>query len=202
VTRGQVRPSWRAAALLAAGAIAVHQLRFLVEGMGAAGDGHSMAGHVSPAGLAPWLALLLAAGAGGLLARLARARRGNAVVSGGRARLLPLWAAASAALVGLHLAHELLEGVALRGGPDLPGIFGTGGLSVVLGAIVIGGLVALCLRGARELIRRIAARRSAARPGRAAASRLPLPRSLARTLAAPLARSAAGRAPPAALLAA
>jgi hypothetical protein len=186
--------SWRGAALLAAGTLGVHQLRFAIEPEPA---GHGTGGHASLGALALWLALLLAAAAGGFLARLARARREGAVGSlDRRPRLLPLWAAASAALLGLHAAHECLEGAVLRGGPDLAGLLGTGGLWALLAALVVGGFIAFALRGARALIQRAGGRRPAVQGGRAAAPRLPRPRSVARMLATPLARFAAGRAPP------
>ncbi|MDX6644743.1 MAG: hypothetical protein QOK40_470 [Miltoncostaeaceae bacterium] len=197
MTRGHSGLIWRGAALLAAGTLAVHQLRFVIDGPEAGhGDAAGMAGHATLSGLAPWLALLLAAAAGGFLARLARARRGDAVGADLRARLVPLWAAATGVLIALHAAHELLEGLVMRGGPDLQGLLATGGLSAVLAALVVGGFIALALRGARALIRRAASRSCPVPAGRPVAHRLPPPRSVARALATPLAGSAAGRAPP------
>jgi hypothetical protein len=196
VTRaGNIVRSMRGAALFAAGTLAVHELRFLLGGHGSE-DG-VVAGHASMGALVPWLVLLLAAAAGGFLARLALAwRRGDAGADG-RAPFLPLWAASSGGLLALHALHECLEGIVLRGGPGVPGLLAAEGLFAVLAALLVGGLVALALRGARALISRVGRRSRAVIAAPAGPRLAPPPRHVPRLLAAPLAGSAAGRAPPA-----
>jgi hypothetical protein len=185
-------PRLRGMTLLPAGVFAVHQLRLMLE---FGDDGaHAAEGHVYVGSLLAWVTIAVAAGLGGLIAHLARGLRGGGTVAG--PRLVRLWAATSAALVGLHVLHEALEGL-LLGGPGLAGLVGIGGLCALAAAVLVGGVIALALRGARSLIVAIVRRRGI-RPGHPVAdARMPAPRSAARRLLAPLSRSAAGRAPPA-----
>jgi hypothetical protein len=187
---------WRGMALLPAGAFAVHQLRVLLE-LGSAHDAPGAAhGHLYLPSLLTWVTIALAAALGGLIAHVARAwPRGGASEQTAARSTSSLWAAVAASLLGLHALHEGLEGL-LLGGPGLSGLAGAGGLCALVAAIVIGGLIALALRGARSLIARVARRPRARADHASAAPRLPHPRSVTRRLTAPLARSAAGRAPP------
>jgi hypothetical protein len=189
-------PRLRGVALLPAGAFAVHQLRLMLE-FGSGESGESAAhGHLYIGSVLPWVMLALAGALGGLLTHIARDwRRARAAQAHSAPSILSLWLTASASLVVLHALQEALEGL-LLGGPGLVGLFAIGGLWALAAAIAVGGLIALALRGARVLVVRVARARGA-RPGHpAAAARLPRPQSAARLLITPLARQAAGRAPP------
>ncbi|MDX6644818.1 MAG: hypothetical protein QOK40_545 [Miltoncostaeaceae bacterium] len=186
----------RGVALLPAGAFVVHQLRLLLEfGSGEAGESAAH-GHLYIGSLLPWVMLAVAAALGGLLTHIAGDWRRAAVAkTHSGPSILSLWLTASASLVALHALQEALEGL-LLGGPGLIGLFAIGGLWALAAAVAVGGLIALALRGARVLVVRVARARRA-QPGHpAAAARMPRPRSAGRLLVAPLARQAAGRAPP------
>src|SRR4051812_41989169 len=94
--------------LLPAAAFAVHQLRYTIGYGSNAGSALASQGHPYLTSVAPWLALLLALGAGSLLLRTARA-----LLSGSddhpRRSFLELWGLASASLVAVYVVQELLE---------------------------------------------------------------------------------------------
>jgi len=189
------RVGWRGAALLPLGALLVDRLRYLVSFGPGAERAFDPEGHGSLAVTLPVLVALVACAVGGLLVPLARAWRtgrcAEAVVS---ARAL--WLVTAGALLVIHLTQETIEGIWIGGNPGLAGLLGVGGLWAALAAAVIGGLIALALRGARALIRYAAARsRAGVRRPRATPRLAPL-RSPRRRRPAPLARAAAGRAPP------
>ena len=170
--------------MLAAGSLAVHEVRFLA---GYGGD-DVVGGHAYLAWLAPLVALALAAACG---ARLARIGRGPAP-----ARTGLTWLGASAALAGAYVVQETIEGFA---SPGHPGLLAHGGWIAAPMALLVGALVAATLRGAQ------AADEAAARATRPwspssieavapAAIALPAPPSAPRTRA--IARRLAGRGPP------
>src|SRR4051794_26472379 len=104
-----MRPSLRAGALLAAGSLAVHELRYAAGwGDPAAGGGH---GYLAVA--APLVALVLALACGVWLARIGRA----AATAAGRRSLT--WLGASASLLGVYVVQETLEALAATGHPGL-----------------------------------------------------------------------------------
>jgi hypothetical protein len=182
-----MRPSLRASALLAAGTLAVHELRYLI----GYGDPAAVGGHGYLTLAAPLVAILLAVSCGVWLARIGR-------VTGAPARTLT-WLGASATLLCAYAVQEIVEGLASTGHP---GLLGHGGWIAAPIALAVGAVVTLMLRGVR------AADRAAARvarpwsplgivPAAPLAFRLPCapaggprPRVLARRLA--------GRAPPSA----
>jgi hypothetical protein len=179
----------RVTALIAAAALALHQLRYLPAGdHGGSAAGHS---YLPFAGLAA--ALLLAAAGAQLVRVIARRRAGAA------ARELPFrlaWPLAALALFTTFAGQELLEGMLANGRAEgLPAVFGAGGWVAVPLAVALGALVAAALAGARAVVRAAAARRAPL-----AARRAPrLGRALSRA-AAParglIAAHLAGRAPP------
>ena len=117
-------PALRACALLLCGALATHELRYLIAfgGDAPAGLGH---GYLAPA------------------------RPSSRAV---RARVL--WPVASAALLGTYVGQELAEGLLAHGHPGgLDGVFGAGGWVAVPLAAGFGGAIALALRVA-ELVDR------------------------------------------------
>ncbi|MEA2443181.1 MAG: hypothetical protein QOJ12_473 [Thermoleophilales bacterium] len=182
-----MRLSLRAGALLAAGSLAVHELRY-VAGWG---DPGAVGGHGYLAVVAPLVALLLALACGIWLARIGRA----VTTPAGRGTLT--WFGASVALLGVYVVQETLEALATSGHPDL---LARSGWIVVPIAIAVGGVVALLLHGAHAAEAAVAA---VTRPWSplavvpVAAPTFALP---AAPLAVPrtgvLARRLAGRAPP------
>jgi hypothetical protein len=184
-------------ALFPFGAVAVHQLRYQLAFGADASRELADQGHAYLHELTPWIVLAVAAGAGGLLARLARAWRSGESERG--RCLAALWALTSAALFSIYVGQEFLEGLLAGGHPQgLAGILGEGGLWALPAAITVGGLLALLVRGGRALVARVA--RLGRRWPRVAAARAPKgavrPACVALPRLAPLAGASAGRAPP------
>jgi hypothetical protein len=189
------RAAWlRIAALLCAGALAVHELRYLLvfgagSGRALARDGHAYLGVINPL-----VALVVA----GVLAQLMRVG-----ARGARAGARPVttfrrsWVQASAALVFIYAVQELVEGQLAAGHPaGLAALDGNGGLLAVPVALAIGAVVALFLREAPGAAGRVhpgvAPRCMFVTPARD----VPAPAAPARPRMPLLARHLAGRAPP------
>jgi hypothetical protein len=184
----------RAGALLTSAALALHELRYLVayghhSQQALAEQGHAYLGAVHVLAGA-----LLALAAGTFLARVAKAGRtgaGEAAPPGFAA----LWLGAAVALVAIYSGQELLEGLLSSGHPaGLGALTAHGGLVVLPLAILLGGAVALGLRGASALLSAVAGRARRRGPRSSvslapSAVRLEPPASV-------LARHLAGRAPP------
>ena len=183
--------------LLAVGAIALHELRYLVSA-----GAHSHAGTTSHAHSYLPLAIALAtlvfvvALLNFAAALIAASRHQHTAVSPAP-RLSRAWPAATFALVAVFVIQESLEG-ALFGGhaAGLHGLFGHGGWSVAVFAPLLGALIAFLVRGSEKAIELVARRRatpSRRKPARTIPMRPPL-------IAAPrlslIARNLAGRAPP------
>lgn len=201
-------PRVRAAALMPAAVLTVHQLRFLLTFGGGSGAELEKEGHQYLSALAAPIAMSVAIVVGLFFARLTSAWRegageGQATRGGGaeggsaRGSFLRLALLIGAALLALYSCQELLEGMLSSGHPGgFDGVFGDGGWQAVPLSLACGFAIAVALRGARAAIRWAAARhrRAVAFHGRPAPSprppRLPLPRPV------PLAGAAAGRAPP------
>lgn len=132
----------RAAALISAGAIGVHDLRYLIAYRGSAAHELSVQGHgylrfVTPL-VVGVLILVLADFAG----RLFKAGDGSRPLSTRR-----LWPLLAATLVLIYACQEWVEGMVAEGHPGgIAGIFGAGGWISVPLALVIGLLIALALR--------------------------------------------------------
>jgi hypothetical protein len=186
-------PPLRAAALLLAAALALHQLRYLIAGH-AVGEA-SAAVH----GYLPFAALVasgvVVAAAVGLSRALARARR-TGDPGEHASSLRRTWLLATGTLLALHLGQEAVEAVLAGRGYGPGAMVADGGLLVAPLAAFFGALVVLGLRGARRAI--AAAARSV--PARVPAGRAPQSSPPAERrpgpLAAPLALHLAGRAPP------
>jgi hypothetical protein len=194
----ELRLSWKGAALLPIAAVVVHQLRYMLEYGGAAGQALAEQGHGYMTSLAPWIALVTAVGIGGLLGTFARAWRGKAGAHGNGVTTLSVWVAASVALIAIYTGQELLEGFFATGhAAGLAGVFGAGGWLAIPVAHTVAIVLALVLRGTDAIVKRMLRRRSR-EVARAPHELTPVaPRRLGRKLA-PLAAAAAGRAPPAA----
>src|SRR5215204_7478159 len=185
--------SLRASALLGLGALAVHELRYLV-GYGSE-TGRMLAAHGhSYLALATTLAVLLFLVAlAGFLARVARGGGGRTA----RARTRRLAPAAAGALFAIYSVQEFLEGLVASGHPGgFAGVYGNGGWTAVLFAAAIGLVVALLLRGADTVLARVAARRR--REFRRARGLAPLRPAFPQVAAKRpgISRNLAGRAPP------
>ena len=174
------RSRWRSAAvLLASGALAVHQLRYLLAFGGDAGATLGRSGH----GYLDWVGPLLAAAAAMALARLtgrisAAWRTGH--VGRARASGRAVWLAFTVILLGVYAGQELLEGL-LGGGPVASpvALLAHGGWLVLGIAPAIAGVLVLALRGADAAVA-LAARAGAGRrpqPRRAADRARPRPRA-------------------------
>jgi hypothetical protein len=184
----------RAGALLTSAALALHELRYLVayghhSQRALAEQGHAYLGVVHALAGA-----LLAVAAGAFLARVAHARQTGA----GEAtppRFAALWLGAAAALVAIYSGQELLEGLLASGHPaGLGALTAHGGFVVLPLALLLGGAVALGLRGASALVSAMARRARRSRP-RSSISPVPAAVHL-QPPASVLARHLAGRAPP------
>lgn len=178
------------AALIAGGALLLHQLRYvLVYGAGAE-DALALHGHAYLVLVTPLVAAALALSVRPLLG-LAPAAAPPPRAPG----LRRVWLGASGALLVTYAMQEWLEGVIVHGHPEgVAAITGHGGWTALFLAVVVGGLVALALR-AVELSRPAAGLSEIPRVAStgpvvatAAAPRRPRPNVMACSLA--------GRAPP------
>jgi hypothetical protein len=189
----------RAAALMPAASLTVHQLRFqLAFGAGADGklasEGHQYLGAVTMLA-----AMLVAIAAGVFLAALARAWRGapgRPARSAARGSFGRIALVAAASLLAIYCAQESIEGILFSGHPGgVAGVFGAGGLLAVPLSVALGLLVAACLRVAEAAVRWVTERERPASPRRPA-RRPARPADAFLSPLQPLARAAAGRAPP------
>lgn len=147
--RMALRPhALRHAALVAAGALALHELRYRV------GYGHEADAAVSAQGhgYLSWVAAVAVALALAVACAFALAlvRRSGAGSPRGLARS---WLGASSALAAIYGFQELLEGALVSGHPaGVAGLVGHGGWTAALFALALGGLIALAARGADQAL--------------------------------------------------
>jgi hypothetical protein len=137
--------SVRAAALIGAGALALHHLRYAISYRGHTDEALASQGHAYLADLMPAVGALLVLALGSLLRRAATGR-GTLPdrLSFGRT-----WAICGSCLVSIHFLQEWLESLLC---PGHPGVEHGGGAAVLL-AMAIGVLIALALRGAATAAR-------------------------------------------------
>ncbi|MEA2299345.1 MAG: hypothetical protein QOF77_2281 [Solirubrobacteraceae bacterium] len=141
------RSSLRTSALFCAGALSLHELRYLIgwgtgSEHGPAGPGHAYLTYLMPLAVG-----LAAAGLAQVVVRLGRARTRPAAPG----RRWPVaWLGASAVLMAIFLAQETAEGL-LGPGPTV-GVFSHGGLVAVPLALALGALIAMAERGARAVL--------------------------------------------------
>jgi hypothetical protein len=147
----KLRATMRPVALLIAGAIAVHDLRYL---LGFGGDaGHALAerGHGYMVALTPIVGVLLTFGFAWLLLRTARA---GAAASASEVRVRRIWPVAALALVSVFTVQELLEGALASGHPSgFAGVVSSGGWVAGPLAVAFGGVIAFAVRVADVLER-------------------------------------------------
>jgi hypothetical protein len=214
-------PRLRAAALMPAAVLTVHQLRFLLAFGGGSGAELEKEGHQYLSALAAPIAMSVAIVVGLFFARLAaawaegdaeegrmprrQAGQGGGPAARGRVggeraaarRFLRLALLIGAALLALYSCQELLEGVLSSGHPEgFGGVFGDGGWWAVPLSLACGLVVAVALRGARAAIRWAAARHRGPTTSHRRLAPVSRPRRLALPRPVPLAGAAAGRSPP------
>jgi hypothetical protein len=185
-------------ALVPAGALAVHQLRYwLAFGSNATAE-LRVQGHSYLHSLVPWIVLLIAISVGVFLRALGRALGGRCSLPRRTLSFAALWLVCTACLVAIYVCQESLEGLFATGHPGgLIGIFGYGGWWSVPAALAVGLVLAAALHGARWVLREVAQRR---RPPvgsprrRVAATRAP--RDLVLPRLQPLADGWSDRGPP------
>jgi hypothetical protein len=185
-------------ALVPAGALAVHQLRYwLAFGSGAAAQLQAQ-GHSYLHSLVPWIVLLIAISAGVFLRALGRALSGRCSLPHYTLSFVALWLVCAACLVAIYVCQEFLEGLFATGHPGgLTGIFGYSGWWSVPAALAVGLVLAAMFHGARWVLREVAQRRR--RPADTPRRRLSAafaPRDSLLPRLEPLADGWSGRGPP------
>jgi len=184
----------RAAALVALGALSVHQLRYLGAYGGDAGrelaaQGHGYLGQLTPL----VIALALAAVAGCLVRAALTGRTGR-----GRGRLGST-AVFAVAILATFAAQETVEGILFAGHLDgLGAVFGGGGWLAVPLALALGFASALLDASLGRLESALAALAPARRRVRRGFAAVRRPRTIFLRRISPLALGAARRPPPAA----
>jgi hypothetical protein len=147
-------------ALVPAGALAVHQLRFWLAFGSHANAELARQGHAYLHSLAPWVVLLPGLAAGGFLCALGRALARQRSVRRYTLSLAGLWLVCSVCLVTIYVTQEFLEGLFAFGHPaGLAGIFGYGGWWSIPAALCVGLVLAAVFHGARWVLDEIAQRR-------------------------------------------
>jgi hypothetical protein len=181
-----------------AAALGVHQLRYWLTYGAKANAQLTAQGHSYLHSLAPWVVLTLGIGATLFLRRVARTLGTGDAGRRSRLPLTVLWALTTVALIAIYAVQETLEEFLTSGHPGgVPGVFGHGGLWSVPAAACIAVLVVAALRAGRAVL--VAASR--VRPPVLRLRPLPVlrPAPVRTATVRPLARAAAGRAPPRAL---
>jgi hypothetical protein len=188
---------FRVVALLGAGSVIVHELRYVLAYGSDAGTALAEQGHSYTPTFEALIALLLGAVVVRFLLSVTRAFRG---VAPARKPMTfrRTWLAASAALLVLYTLQEGFEGAFAPGHPGgVIGVYGNGGWTSVLLSLIVGALIAVLSVLARRTIELVAARLAPVLPktARPYVAWIPLRASAGRRDV--LAWNLAGRAPPA-----
>ena len=194
VQRGRL-PSGTGLLLVPAAALLVHQLRYTLAYGSQAGAQLAATGHSYQHSLVPWVILTLGIGLSSFLRRAAHAMRSGQTGPLARLSAASLWAVTTAGLLAVYALQESLEELYASGHPTgFTGIFGHGGWWAVPSAVVVAVAVVALLRVGRAVL--CFAGRLATRPIRFRPLMTPAPWAVVLAVPAPLARAAAGRAPP------
>jgi hypothetical protein len=181
--------------LVPAAAFAVHQLRYSLAYGSRANAELAAQGHSYMHSLVPWLILTLGIGFSAFIRRAAiAAGTGNPGRFHGRSPGA-LWAGTTLGLLAIYSVQESLEELLASGHPNgFAGVFGHGGWWAIPMSAAVALIVVVLLRLGRSLLRAAAT----LAPRRATLPTLVVrrPGSVALVPVRPLARSAAGRAPP------
>jgi hypothetical protein len=191
---GAGKPLMRWVGLLAVGAIALHELRYLVPGAHAHEALTAQAHSYLPL-LMALIALVFVASVVDFVGTLLAART-TVIPARAPVRFRTAWATAALALIAMFFVQESLEG-ALVGGhtAGIHGLFGHGGWSVIVLAPLLGALIAFLVKGTHKAIELVARIHSRPRPRCARVAPLRPPVIGAPRLR-PLACNLAGRGPP------
>ena len=196
--RGVVIRRLAPAALMPAGAFAVHQLRYWLAYGNRAGVELAAQGHSYLHSVVPWIVLLIALAVGTFLLALGRALGGGGSLPHYTLSFATLWLLCAAGLVAVYTTQEFLEGLFATGHPGgLAGIFGYGGWWSIPAALAVALVLAAVFHSARRVLHAVAERRSrtlvlARRPLVLARARL----DVLLPAVAPLADGWSGRGPP------
>jgi hypothetical protein len=162
-------PRIRLVALLAAGSMLVHELRYVAGYGSSARQALAEQGHSYTSWLEALVCVLVAVAVVRYALSVLIARRG-VVPATPTPRYGRLWAAASAALVAIYTVQEGLEGAFAPGHPSgLLGIYGHSGWTALFFSLLVGALIAAVMRVAHHTIEFVAARAAAPRQRRAPA---------------------------------
>ena len=157
--RGVVIRRLAPAALMPAGAFAVHQLRYWLAFGSHAGVELAAQGHSYLRSVVPWIVLLIGLSVGAFLLAFGRALGGRCSVPRYTLSFAALWLICAACLVGIYMTQEFLEGLFATGHPGgLVGIFGYGGWWSIPAALAVGLVLAAAFHGARRVLRTVAER--------------------------------------------
>jgi hypothetical protein len=198
VDRRSVTASLARGALVPAGALAVHQLRYwLAFGSSATAELQAQ-GHSYLHSLVPWIVLLVALSAGVFLHALGRALGGRCSMPRYTLSFAAVWLVCAAVLVAIYVCQEFLEGLFTVGHPGgLIGIFGYGGWWSVPAALAVGLVLAAVFHGARWVLHEVGQRhRLPAGSPRRRLSAAPAPRHWLLPRLEPLANGWSDRGPP------
>jgi hypothetical protein len=196
--RGVVVRRLAPAALMPAGAFAVHQLRYWLAFGSHAGVELADQGHSYLHSVVPWIVLLIGLSLGAFLLALGRALGGRCSVPRYTLSFAALWLLCATCLVAVYTIQEFLEGLFATGHPaGLAGIFGYGGWWSIPAALGVGLVLAAAFHGARRVLRAVAERcaQEVAITGRPPALARPRRDAFLPALA-PLADGWSGRGPP------
>ena len=184
--------------IVPAAALAVHQLRYWLAYGSRANAQLAAQGHSYLHSLAPWTVLALGIGGTIFLRRVALALSTGRTEGPARRPLATLWAITTVGLIAVYSAQETLESFLASGHPGgLAGVFGHGGYWAVPASAVVAVVVVAVLRCGRAVLAAAARLRPCLARIRPLSTAVPT--GIAPVVARPLARAAAGRAPPRAL---
>ena len=159
-------------ALMPAGALAVHELRYWLAFGSHASAALAQQGHAYLHSLVPWMVLSLGLVLGGFLRAIGRAWAGERSPARWSLSLVALWLLCAGSLLVIYAGQETLEGLVATGHPGgWAAVFGYGGWWAIPAALCVGLVLAASYHGARWVLRTVATR---ARRRRAAAARTPL----------------------------
>jgi hypothetical protein len=157
--RGVVGNRLAPAALVPAGAFAVHQLRYWLAYGHRAGYELAAQGHSYLHSVVPWIVLLIAFAVGTFLVALGRALGGGGSLPRYTLSFAALWLLCAACLVAIYTTQEFLEGLFATGHPGgLAGIFGYGGLWSIPAALAVALVLAATFHSARRALQAVAER--------------------------------------------
>jgi hypothetical protein len=184
-------------ALMPAGALAVHELRYLLAYGPHASAALQQQGHAYLHSLIPWIVLSLGLVLGGFARALGRAWSGQRSWSRYAISFTGLWLVCTVSLLVIYAGQETLEALFATGHPGgWVGIVGFGGWWAVPASLCVGLVLAAAYHGARWVLaataRRVRRRRAitGAAPRARVVSRVTAPRL------APVAGGWSGRGPP------